>query len=57
MLDNREQILLTMDSEMRDLRRFDPGDVAAFLRAATAESALDLSDVVPSSVPSGLDVD
>jgi cytochrome c peroxidase len=54
---NRDAVLERVDGRVRDLRRFDVGDVTAFLEAATATSANDLSDTVPDGVPSGLVID
>lgn len=56
-LATRDAIAEGIDGRVRRIRRFDVDAVAAFLEATTAESAYDLSDTVPTSVPSGLPID
>ncbi len=54
---NTAAILETIDRRLRNGRRFDVDNVVAFLMSTTADSAHDLNDVIPTSVPSGLPID
>jgi cytochrome c peroxidase len=53
---NANQVLNTVDPLVANPRNFNANQIADFLRALTADSARDLSDVVPATVPSGLPV-
>ncbi len=56
-LDNVNAVLDRLAPELATPRAFDSGAVTEFLRALTADSARDMSDLTPASVPSGLPVD
>lgn len=49
-------ILARISNRVRDPRNFDVDAVVAFLQSLTADSARDMSDLIPASVPSGLPV-
>jgi cytochrome c peroxidase len=53
---NSDQVLATLDPKLQAVIDFDVDAVVDFLHALTAESATDLSDIVPASVPSGLPI-
>jgi cytochrome c peroxidase len=53
---NAFEILQTLDPRLQGRNDFDVDAVVDFLGALTADSARDLSDLVPESVPSGLPV-
>lgn len=53
---NSAQVLATLAPELQTVIDFDVDAVVEFLQALTAESALDLSDIVPARVPSGLPI-
>lgn len=54
---NQADVLAVLDPAVSTPIPFDVDEVTAFMSALTATSALDLSDIVPSSVPSGLSID
>ncbi len=54
---NQTDVLAGLSSLVDGPRTFEVGAVVAFLQALTADSARDLSGVVPGSVPSGLTID
>ncbi|MEM9799172.1 MAG: cytochrome c peroxidase [Planctomycetota bacterium] len=54
---NENDVLARLSNRVDDALPFDAASVTAFLRALTANSARDLSAIVPTSVPSGLSVD
>lgn len=58
--DTQAQILATLSPQMQDPPQLTDGEIdqlVAFLNALTSPSAVDLSHLVPASVPSGLPVD
>lgn len=57
LVSNTQEILDSLDGDVRRIDGFDVDAVVAFLEATTAERVLDLSDTIPASVPSGLPVD
>ena len=54
LLGNQAQILARLDNRVQGNRNFDVAAVVTFLGALTADSATDLSGLIPTSVPSGL---
>ncbi len=56
LVDNRELLLQNLDRRLRGARPFDVAAVVAFLGALTADSARDMRDLIPTSVPSGIPV-
>jgi len=53
---NSAQVLATLDPLLQAPNDIDVDAIVQFLQALTAEDALDLSDVVPATVPSGLPI-
>ena len=51
------QVLNNIAGQVDNPRNFDVDSIVSFLEALTADSAIDLSDLVPASVPSGLSID
>ncbi|MEL6428726.1 MAG: cytochrome c peroxidase [Planctomycetota bacterium] len=56
-LANESDVLANLSGVVSNPLNFDVDDMVEFMRALTADSARDLSDVVPVSVPSGSTVD
>jgi hypothetical protein len=54
--DNSEAVLEVLDPLLPARGDFDVDAVVDFLEALTADDAVDMSDVVPASVPSGLPI-
>ena len=54
---NQADVLAGLSPLVDGPRTFEVAAVVAFLQALTADSARDLSGVVPGSVPSGLTID
>lgn len=54
---NQADVLATIHGAVQQPMQFDVDEMLAFMEALTADSARDLSDVVPASVPSGLSID
>ncbi|MFT4647549.1 MAG: cytochrome c peroxidase [Glaciecola sp.] len=56
-LANDADVLLTLDGDLQNPQVFNVQQIVTFLRTLTADSALDMSDLVPVTVPSGLPID
>lgn len=54
---NQSEVIDRIDRDMRNLDDFETDEMVAFLEALTADSARDLTDTIPESVPSGLPLD
>lgn len=56
LLANTNDISTRISNRVRNARNFDVDEVVAFLQSLTADSARDLSALIPATVPSGLSV-
>ncbi|MEL6712887.1 MAG: hypothetical protein AAFP86_03895, partial [Planctomycetota bacterium] len=56
-LANESDVLANLSGVVSNPLNFEVDDMVEFMRALTADSARDLTDVVPVSVPSGSTID
>lgn len=54
---NESDVLMGLDMAVSNPINFNVADMESFMQALTAYDAIDLSDVVPATVPSGLSID